>query len=217
MSADFSTPESRASAARTDSRFHLELRSVTDSLCESYALERRRIWLREKSGREGGLGNAIPLPFPFCRRYIVRYHRYMRHANALELRGLFAHELMHVQHYARASYFDLQGFMLRYALFGVTEGLADGIGRDWVRSLEHLTDLMAIHRGEGAAIAAWKRFKNQLIADGLLADSWADMYITDAEVEALIEDPDALRRCIESCLVVLRARHPLQPFRRDAA
>ena len=193
-----------------------DIAGVVASICERYGIEDHPVYVMEMGGVRGGLGNSIPVPLPFRRIYVVRYHRCIRLADALALRGLFAHELMHVLQYSRASYMDLLRFMARYATFSATARRKMPIAYDWVRSFEHLTDLMAVQYGEGASIAAWKRFKAEATLRGLIMDSWDHLYLRDTDIDALVGDCTGLDARIQQCVTSLDAVDSLQPFARRA-
>jgi len=189
-----------------------EIASVVCSLCDRYGIDSGRVYVTEMGGFRGGLGNAIPIPVPFRRIYLVRYHRCIREADPLALRGLFAHELMHVLQYSRARYSDLSRFIVRYGAFSATAALKTSFYFDWVRQLEHLTDLMAVKFGEGESIAAWKRFKADATTRGIIRDSWDHLYLRDAEIDSLAADEVNLGLRIGRCVAVLRAKDSLRPF-----
>ena len=196
---------------------HQRARRALEEVCTRYGIDASSVYLMPMGGRNGGLGNAIPLPLPFRRRYLLRYHRCMRDADPLALRGLFAHELMHVVHYAHASYGELMRFVWRYLLFLATAGTRFGWLESWGRALEHLTDLMAVQRGEGASLAAWKRFKALAIKRGDICDALHEMYLSSAEVDAFNRSGDELQARIDHCVAALRGRDELHPFARPAA
>lgn len=191
-----------------------EIYSIARSVCASYQLDFNHLRIAPKDGVHGGLGNAIPIPIPYRRRYVVRFHSCIREAGPLAIRGLFAHELMHVLHYSRASYADLWRFMLRYAAYSVSSGANKPVCADWVRRLEHLTDLMAVRLNEGESIAEWKRFKSDAIARGLIVDSWSHLYLRDDEILALANDDQQLDRRIDECVTDLEGLDPFHPFAR---
>lgn len=183
------------------------------AVCERYGIDAGRVSVASMGGRHGGLGNAIPLPIPFFRRYLVRYHRGMRNADALAIRGLMAHELMHVLQYSRASFAELLSFMLRYLKVLIVPGSGRGADGLWLRHIEHLTDLTAVEMGEGAAIAAWKRYKNALIDRGELIDSLHTVYLSASEIDLLDRDRETRQLRIRETLAALNASDPCCPLR----
>ena len=193
--------------------FMEEIDRAKRSLCERYGIDASKVRVAAMGGRHGGLGNAIPLPLPFRRRYLLRYHRCMRDAEPLAIRGLFAHEMMHVLQYSQASYGELLRFMLRYALSLISVDRGSGRGRRWLRGIEHLTDLMAVEMGEGVAIAAWKRYKDQAIAGGLISDSWHSLYLSAAEIEMLESQSQQRKTRIRETLEAIGASDPWRPMR----
>ncbi len=188
---------------------------VVASLCLQYGIEPARVFLRPMPRTGSGLGNAIPLPFPRRRLSLIRFHPCMRQADPLALRGLFAHELIHAKHYFESRWTDLIRFMFRYGLFLLTSQGTRTIGEDWVRQIELLTDLLAVKLGEGASIAAWKRFKRASMKQGLIRDPWDYLYMGPREVSNVAGDPKELERRLEQCLMALRARGPFHPFCRN--
>ena len=209
--------ENVAEAAESGESLHQRARSALEAVCTRYEIDAGSVYLMPMGGRNGGLGNAIPLPIPFRRRYLLRYHRCMRDADPLALRGLFAHELMHVVHYAHASYGELMRFVWRYLIFLATAGTRLGRLDSWGRALEHLTDLMAVQQGEGASLAAWKRFKALATRRGDICDGLHDMYLNSEEIDALDAPGEELQARVDQCVTTLRGRDPLHPFRRPTA
>lgn len=209
--------KSRAAAARDARTLHQRARGALDAVCVVYGIDPRRVYLTSMGGRNGGLGNAIPVPVPFRRRYLLRYHRCMRDAEPLALRGLFAHELMHVVHYSHASYGELLGFMGRYVLFLLTAGTRFSAAATWARALEQLTDLMAVQRGEAASLAAWKRFKARAIERGDICDGLHEMYLSSNEIDDIGASDGALKLAVDNCIGTLACQDALHPFRRPAS
>ncbi|MEL7046101.1 MAG: hypothetical protein AAGL66_13945 [Pseudomonadota bacterium] len=209
--------ESPVAAAGSAAALHRRARGALDAVCVVYGVDAQRVHLTSMGGRNGGLGNAIPLPIPFRRRYLLRYHRCMHDAEPLALRGLFAHELMHVVHYSHARYGELLGFMSRYLLFLATAGTRFSAVAGWARALEQLTDLMAVQRGEGASLAAWKRFKARAIERGDIYDGLDDMYLSSSEIDELSASEGALQMALKNCVRTLACEDALHPFRKPAS
>ena len=96
-------------------------------------------------------GSAMSLRYPFIDYRIVVDRSKLENFTDDEMKGLLAHELAHLESYSKMN-------LPFFVLHSVRYGLADyfGIGKNFQREVEIMTDVGAIEKGYGKELEAYR-------------------------------------------------------------
>lgn len=121
-------------------------------------------------------GSAESKRLPFKGDIIAVDYEKLRGANEVELKGLFAHELMHLRDYGERSWLSM-----------IVLGVKYSFSESYRKELERQTDILAVKEGYGKELIAFKKFKQRTASEKELA-RYNKLYLSIEEVGELMEN-----------------------------